>query len=110
MQDLMIALQDTSRKLNKAIDALNENGKRLANAEREYRIALAKKLLQLKDEKCPVTLSQDLARGDKDIADLRFNRDVADANYKATQEAINVFKLELRIIENQISREYVRRD
>ena len=40
------------------------------------------------------------------IAELRFKRDSAEAVYKANQEAINSTKLQIRILESQIEREY----
>ena len=44
--------------------------------------------------------------GVKEIAELRFKRDVADTVYQANLEAINSIKLQIRILENQISREW----
>ena len=40
------------------------------------------------------------------VAEARYKRDVAEAVYKANQEAINSIKLQMRLIENQINREY----
>lgn len=40
------------------------------------------------------------------IAELRFKRDIAKTLYQANLEAINSIKLQLRLIENQIQREY----
>ena len=40
------------------------------------------------------------------VAEARFKRDVAEAVYKANLESINSLKLQMRLIENQISREY----
>ena len=37
-----------------------------------------------------------------------FNRDVTESKYKAAQEAINVYKLAVRILQNQIEREWNR--
>ena len=54
-----------------------EAAETLATAERFYRVALAKRILELKAEGMPATVCQDLARGDKTVADLRYERDVA---------------------------------
>ena len=40
------------------------------------------------------------------VAELRFKRDVAEAVYKANMEAINSIKLQMRLIEAQLSREW----
>ena len=44
--------------------------------------------------------------GIPDVADARFKRDVAETVYKANFEAINSIKLQLRLIEAQIDREW----
>jgi len=92
--------------LSACIDRLRERGKDYGAAERDYKMALSKRILQLRDQKIPVTIISDICRGEADIARLRFKRDVAEVQYKAAQEVINSTKLEIRIIENQIGREY----
>ncbi|HET6867716.1 MAG TPA: hypothetical protein VFH80_17490, partial [Solirubrobacteraceae bacterium] len=49
-----------------------------ANAERAYRVALAKKIVELHAGGAAWTVCQDLARGDQSVADLRYRRDVAE--------------------------------
>ena len=44
------------------------------------------------------------------VADARFKRDLAETVYKANQEAINSLKLQMRLIEGQISREWGKND
>ena len=40
------------------------------------------------------------------VAEARFKRDVAEAVYKANLEAINSIKLQMRLLENQLQREW----
>ena len=40
------------------------------------------------------------------VAEARFKRDVAETVYTANKEAINSIKLQLRLIEGQIQREW----
>ena len=40
------------------------------------------------------------------VAEARFKRDVAEAVYKANQEAINSIKLQIRILNDQLDREW----
>lgn len=77
----------------------------LAENERDYRKALALEVASLKRSGMPVTVVPDLARGAEDIADLRCARDCSEAVYKASCEAINVLKLKLRTVNDEISRE-----
>jgi hypothetical protein len=99
-------IQERTKKLDQAIEHLAENGRDLAEKEKEYKIALNQKALQLRAEDMPVTLINQVIYGYKDIALLRLARDTAQVKYNANQEFINVLKLEIRIIENQIAREY----
>jgi hypothetical protein len=54
----------------------------------------------------PVTLINTIIYGYEDIALLRFERDTAEVRYNANLEYINTIKLQIRILENQIQREY----
>ncbi len=54
----------------------------------------------------PVTIIGDICRGMPEIAALRFDRDIKEGLHKSAVEAINSFKLQIRILDAQISREY----
>lgn len=54
-----------------------EAAEKLAEAERIYRVELAKAILVMKAKGTPATVCQDLARGDEMVAGLRYERDVA---------------------------------
>lgn len=58
-----------------------------ANAERAYRVALAQKIVELHAGGSAWTVCQDLARGDRSVADLRYRRDVAEGVKEAAQSA-----------------------
>lgn len=49
---------------------------------------------------------RDLAQGNEPISELRHKRDVAKVLYQNATEAINVYKLECRLAEAQIKREW----
>ena len=93
--------------LNISLKKLRETGTEYAEAERDYKITLRQEALKLRnDDKLPVTLIQQIVYGVPEVAGKRFKRDVKEAIYKSNQEAINVLKLQIRIMENQIQREY----
>ncbi len=104
--DLWQEIQEKQKYLDKAIKTLADNGKDLAEKERAYKIAVNKKALELRAEDMPVTLINQVIYGFEDIAELRFARDTAQVTYNANLEYINVIKLMLRILENQLGREY----
>lgn len=90
-------------------DAKNE-GLKLAKAENSYRCELAKKIAKLQSEKQPATLIRDLARGDKEVADLKEVRDIAEVLYKAANEAQLVHKKTIDVIREEINREWGKSD
>ena len=104
--DLMEKMASLTSLLDAAVGAFGRRGNDYAAAEREYRIALAEKMLELREQGQPATLVPDLARGDRKIAHLKFDRDAKEAVYKAAQEAIQSYKLQIRITESQIDREW----
>ena len=81
-----------------------------ANAERVYRIAKAQKIATDKANGVQVTIIQDLAKGDENIANLCYERDVAEVMYKASVESVNVYKKEAEIIKDEIKREWGKDD
>lgn len=99
-------IEEKNKMLDKAIKDLAQNGYDLAIKEREYKIAVNKKALQLRAEDMPVTLINQVIYGYDDIALLRFERDTAEVKYNANLEYINTIKLQIRILENQIQREW----
>jgi len=111
-QDLIQALSETRKQLNECLIFYKNNGRKLAEAEMNYRIALRKEMLKLKisgaSEGCgPVawTVCDDLARGEETVAKLRFERDIRKSDYDSCYEKILQLKTELRILENEIAAE-----
>ena len=98
MQDLMIQINRLQSKLNLAIKELKARGINKAKAEAGYRTALAEKILIERDEGTPVTIINDICRGDREIAKLKMERDIAETLYETCLEAIRATKLEMNII------------
>lgn len=104
--DLMNELQAKTRQLDMSIKTLRKSGTDYAEAERDYKVKLRQECLKLRDEGMAIGLIDKTCYGIREVAELRFKRDVAEAVYKANMEAINSLKLQLRLIENQIGREW----
>lgn len=106
--DLYGEIQNKINELNVSLKKLRETGTSYAEAERDYKIMLRQEALKLRSEKeMPVTLIQQVVYGVPEVAEKRFKRDVAEAIYKANLEAINTLKLQVKILENQLDREWV---
>ena len=108
INDLVNAISDKTALLDAAITQLGKRGRTYAQAEMDYKIALAKKILTERDKGTPVTIISDVCRGDPQIAKLRFERDCAEVVYKSAMEAINSYKLQIRMMDSQLSREWDR--
>lgn len=109
-QDLYTELQQNQHYLTVALNELKKRGSANAQAEHDYRIALAEKILEERDKGTPVTIISDVCRGDRKIAKAKFERDVARTLYETALEAINVYKLKIKVLENQVEREWGRNE
>lgn len=58
----------------------------LAEKERAYRCSLAREIVTQHADGSAWTVAQDLARGEKKVADLRYERDVAQGVLEAAQQ------------------------
>ena len=92
--------------LEVALKECKLRGRAAAEAEQAYRVALAKKILELREQSYPATLIGDLARGDKEVAQLKFERDCSEVVYDNAKEAVNVYKRQIDVLREQIDREW----
>lgn len=92
--------------MQRAVNELKARGRTRAETEYKFRMALSKRLTELRAEGNPVTHLADIARGEPEIAKLRLERDIAESLYESCLEAINVYKIKIRVLENQYSREW----
>ena len=104
--ELFQEIQRLNKLLDIAITELKERGRAYAEAYKTYRILLSKELLRLRDEGTPVTIAYDIARGKEEIAEAKQQEIITESLYKSCQEAINVYKLQIKIVQEQINREY----
>ena len=99
-------LKELNNLLTSALSEYKKRGQDYAKAYRDYRVKVAQKLLQLKAEGMPVTIAYDIARGDEEVAKAKEQEIITESLYKSCQEAINVYKLKIKILQNNISNEY----
>lgn len=77
-----------------------------AEAEAAYQKAKAIRTLELKAEGLPATLIQLVVKGDEAVNGLLLKRDSTAAIYEATQKAVDTYKLDARLIEARIQRDW----
>lgn len=90
------------KKGQRELTKLNENYKNFGiqkeTAERKYRMELRKTLINLRADKTPSSIIQDIAKGDEYISKLRYERGLAENNYNTCREAINNKRLEIETL------------
>ena len=103
--DLWSEVQSKTKQLDYSVKELRKSGTAYAEAERAYKIKLRETALRLRSQDMAVGMISMTVYGVPEVAELRFKRDCCEAVYKANVEAINAIKLEIRIINEQLSRE-----
>ena len=106
MNDLYEELQTKREQLDASIKQLRKNGTEYAKNERDYKVLLRTECLRLREEGMAIGLIELTVYGIPSVAEARFKRDVAKVVYDANQEAIQSIKLQMRLIESQIQREW----
>ena len=104
--ELWEQIEQKIKELDVSVKSLRKTGTELAIAERDYKQKLREEALKLKSEGMAVTLLDKVIYGVPEVANLRFKRDVCEAVYQANQENINVLKLNIRILEGQLNRDW----
>ena len=104
--DLLNYLTNLQKQLDVSVKQLRKSGSDYAEAYKNYRIALAQELVRLKERNIPATLCGDLARGDIEVAKKKFQEIATEAIYKANLESINSLKIQIKVLEAQIEREW----
>lgn len=90
-------MHEISKRLSKATNEIYKLAKKRAVTERVYRMELAKEITTLRSEGIPTTLVPDLARGH--VAYFKFERDLAEGQYRAAVEALEALKSQLSALQ-----------
>lgn len=106
--DLIATMRTKIQELDSAQSEYQSGGIALAKAEREYKKVLAEWTVRLKDKGYSGAMIEKMIYGIEEVANLRYQRDIAQVLYDSKLERINCTKLEMRILEGQINREYGR--
>ncbi|USG65200.1 hypothetical protein NDK47_24260 [Brevibacillus ruminantium] len=82
-----------SSRLDKVPQAIFDNAKTFAEAERAYRMELAKEITRLRAGGLQATLISDVARGN--VAELKYRRDLAEGLYRSSVESSKALQAEM---------------
>lgn len=103
--DLYEEITEKRKQLDYCIKELRKNGSDFAAKERAYKVRMRAECLALREDGMPVTLIQQVVYGVEEVADLRYERDVAETTWRANIEAIQSLRLQLRILQQQLNQE-----
>ena len=104
--DLLNQITSLTEQLSASVRALRKTGQDFAEAQMNYRIALAQKITELEATGRPVTNLLYIAKGDKNVARAKYEEICKEAIYKANLESINAIKVNIRILDNQYQKEW----
>lgn len=92
---MLYAATNELAKIRKAIFKLST---KKAETERAYRIALSQESLKLRFDRVPVSIAGDIARGN--VADLKYERDLALETHRAALAAMESLKAEINALQS----------
>lgn len=90
-------MYEVSQRLKNAAGEIYRLANRRAETERTYRLHLAQEITRLRAEGTPTSIINDLARGN--VADDKFQRDLAEGQYRAAIEALEALKSQLSALQ-----------
>lgn len=92
-------LYQGSKRLEEGSKEIFNLAKEMAEKERDYRRALAIEKMRLREEeKLPVGLIDDVSRGN--LADLRFERDLAKEKYTAGRDSLKAIQIQIGALQS----------
>lgn len=77
-----------ARQCRASVDNLDQAVQRHAESEHSYRKAFAKKIVELRADGVPATICLELAKGDQQVAQLKYDRDLAKGIIDVTRERL----------------------
>lgn len=104
--DLWSEIQSKTKQLDYSVKELRKSGTAYAEAEKAYKIKLRETALRLRSQDMAVGMISMTVYGVPEVAELRFKRDCARAVYDANKDAIQSIKLQLRLLDAQLAREW----
>ena len=85
---IISGMTQKNQELSIKVDELESLGEQRAQAERNYKVAYATKLMLLRTDGIQMALINDVAKGDRNVSKLKFEWDLKDAMFRACLERI----------------------
>lgn len=97
------SMYNNARAMEAKANEYAELGIALADAEKNYRVALSTKMLKLKSDGIAISTCETLAKGDSLVAELRFERDKCEIILDACKKAMTVLDKKIEILRSDLS-------
>lgn len=104
--DLYSEEQQLRARLDEYIEEYRRCGIEHAKRDREYYVIKATKTLEMKDDGMPATVIAQVIKGVESVAAAREKMLVAETMTRAALEAVMSTKLQIKLVESQLQREY----
>lgn len=99
-------LEDSRDRMVAATNELKTAGRAWAMAEHDYQAAKARRTAEMRADGLSATEIQLRIKGDPEVCELILARDLAKVEYDATNKAIDTYKLDARLAEGTIERDW----
>ena len=96
-------LEKSKKTLDSLTIELRKRGYVKAMAEREYRMALAKKEIELRGNNYPANLVYDMARGDKVVVELRHKKQVLEIEYEVCKDRLRNERAQIEALRSMLA-------
>lgn len=103
---LWVRIEECMRLLDRALKEAKSRGAAMVDAEADYYNAKANASFAMLEEGKPVTFIQTVIKGIPEVAQAMGEYHAAEVMYKNALDALNVYKLKLRVLESEQEREY----
>jgi hypothetical protein len=97
-------------KMKPALERMQKAGHELAKAEYEYKKALRQEVLMERAKETAVGVIYKIIYGEETVGMARLKRDIALTDYETYKELVMLLKADLRLLDNQIAREWSNSD
>ena len=104
--DLFSEMESLRHRLDPYVEEFRRSGTAFAEADRAYHVAKTTEALRLKAEGMSATLIAQVIKGMPDVAEARFEMIRAQELHRADLEGIQSTKLQMKTVNDQISREW----
>jgi len=102
-QGILDNLNRKGRDLSLKNEETQELIQKRADAERNFQVALAQTITKLKIDGTPITVIKDLAKGDKVVANLKYELDIAEGILRACYKSMDVITTQIDVLRSQLS-------